>query len=255
VERSKPISSQKHLEQYVVGIRENGHIWLLPEISGDSADDRNLDGAKRFTSLSEAITVSTKLLGTVFEIVVADKGQEALSELRVHLQEAQGLPYHGCYWPVDDLLIGPNPICPDSNQTQNRFKALRRVGVRCVISLLSREELFCSREEENEEWLDSFDHHVFPILNGGTPTKPMMALILDLMEQRILRNELILVHCWGGRGRAGLVAACFVARRGIATGQRALNLIARKRFEVGLFTPTPETQIQEEFARSWKEGS
>ena len=252
---TKPISSQKHVEQYVVGHRKDSYCRLLPEIEGDSADDQNLEAARRFVSLSEAIGVSTKWPGDVFEVIVADDGRKVLSELRVDLLKTQAAPYHGCYWLMDGLLIGPNPICPDPDATQYRFKALRRVGVRCVVSLLSRDELFWSREEDNEEWLESFDHHVFPIYDGGTPTTPAMRLILNVIEQRVSRNEVVLVHCLGGRGRAGLVGACFVARHGIATGQSALNFIARKRFETGLFAPAPETEIQLEFARSWKEGN
>jgi protein-tyrosine phosphatase len=252
---NKPISSQKHVEHYVVGHRKDGYCWLLPEINGSSADDQNLEAARRFISLTEAVSVSAELPGTVFEVIVDNEGQEALSDLRVDLNKVHAAPYDGCYWLIDGLLIGPNPICADPGVTQNRFKALRRVGVRCVVSLLSRDELFWSREEDNGEWLENFDHHVFPIYDGGTPTKPAMRLILNVIEQRVSRNQVVLVHCWGGRGRAGLVGACFVARRGIATGQSALNFVARKRFESGLFAPAPETEIQLEFGRSWKEGS
>lgn len=243
------------MEHYVIGHRKDGFCWLLPEINADSADDRSLEAARRFVSLAEAVSVSEDLPGNVFEVIVDDEGQEALSELRVDLHKVDAAPYTGCYWLMDGLVIGPNPICADPDSTKNRLKALRRVSVRCVVSLLSREELFWSREENNEEWLENFDHHVFPIFDGGAPTKSVMRLILNVIEERVSRNEAVLVHCWGGRGRAGLVAACFVARRGIATGQSALNFVARKRFETGLFTPAPETEIQLEFARGWKEGT
>lgn len=243
------------MEQYVVGHCKDSYCWLLPEINGDSADDQSLEAARRFTSLAEAVSVSAELPGDVFEVIVDDKGQETLSELRVDLHKVHAAPFRGCYWLMGGLVIGPNPICADLDATQNRFKALRWVSVRCVVSLLSREELFWSRQEDNEEWLENFDHHVFPIYDGGAPTKPVMRLILNVIEERVSRNEVVLVHCWGGRGRSGLVAACFVARRGIATGQSALNFVAQKRFETGLFAPAPETEIQLEFARGWKEGS
>ena len=251
----KPLSSQKHVQHYVVGHRKDGYSWLLPEIDGDFADDQNLEVARRFISLAEAISVSEDLPANVFEVIVDSDGQEALAELRVNLHKVHAAPYPGCYWLMDGLVIGPNPICLHPDQTHNRCNALRRVGIRCVVSLLSREELFWSRAEDNEEWLENFDHHVFPIYDGGAPTKPVMRLILNVIEERVSRNETVLVHCWGGRGRAGLVAACFVARRGIAAGQSALNFVARKRLESGLFAPSPETEIQLEFARGWKESS
>ena len=253
--RKKPIRSQKHREQYVVGHRKDGYRWLLPEIKGDLADDQNLEAAKRFISLTETISVSAELPGYVFEVIVADDGQEALSELWVDLYKVHAMPYEGCFWLMDGLFIGSNPICLDRAATKTRIEDFRRVDVRCVVSLLSRDELFWSCDNEDEEWLESFEHHVFPICHGKVPTKGTMRLILNVIEQRVSRNVITLVHCWGGRGRAGLVAACFIARHGIATGQAALNFIARKRFEVGLFAPAPETDVQVAFARSWNEGN
>ena len=182
-------------------------------------------------------------------------GREVATNLWVDLQKVHEAPYDGCYWLMDGLLIGPNPIRFDRDATEKRIKALRLANVQCVVSLLSRGELFSSHENEDEEWLESFKHHVFPIHDGGVPTKRTMRLILNVIEQQVSRNVATLVHCWGGRGRAGLVAACFIARHGVATGQAALNFIARKRFEVGLFAPAPETDVQAAFVRSWNEGS
>lgn len=238
----------------MVGHRQDGYNWLLPEIAGEAADDQNLEAARRFVSLAEAVSVSEDLPGDVFEVLVDDQGQETLSELQVDLHKVNAAPYRGCYGLLHGLVVGPNPLCADREATEHRFKALHALSVRCVVSLLSRDELFWSCEEENEGWFENFEHHVFPISDGGTPTKPVMRLILNVIEERVSRNEVVLLHCWGGRGRSGLVAACLVARRKMATGQAALNFVARKRFETGLFAPAPETENQLEFARGWKEG-
>ena len=178
-----------------------------------------------------------------------------MTNLWVDLEKVHAVPYEGCVWLMDGLLIGPNPFCLDREDTGRRIQGLRRANVQCVVSLLSRDELFLSHEEEDEEWLENFDHHIFPIRDGGVPTKETMRLILNVIDQGLARNTVTFVHCWGGRGRSGLVAACFIARHGVAAGQAALNFIARKRFEVGLFAPAPETDVQMAFARSWNEGS
>jgi protein-tyrosine phosphatase len=35
--------------------------------------------------------------------------------------------------------------------------------------------------------------------------------IIADMQRRIEQGEVLYVHCWGGRGRVGLVGACFLA--------------------------------------------
>lgn len=112
------------MEHYVVGHRKDGYCWLLPEIDGDSADDQSLEKGRRFISLAETISASADLPGNVFEVIVDDEGQEALSELRADLHKVHAAPCHGCYWLMDVLVIGPNPICADPDATQKWFKAL-----------------------------------------------------------------------------------------------------------------------------------
>jgi protein-tyrosine phosphatase len=81
-----------------------------------------------------------------------------------------------------------------------------------------------------------------------------MAVILDTIDAAIERKQKVFCHCIAGRGRTGLVAACYAARHGVASGERALNWVAQRRYKYGLFRPSPETEEQREFVRLWKEG-
>src|SRR5580704_12886711 len=45
-------------QQYIVGHRKGGASWFLPEVKGEPADDQNLEAARRFSSLAEALAVS-----------------------------------------------------------------------------------------------------------------------------------------------------------------------------------------------------
>jgi protein-tyrosine phosphatase len=155
---------------------------------------------------------------------------------------------------MDKLLVGPNPVCLHPEATQQRVARLKRAGVCCVVSLLSRTELFWAGEEENELWLETFHHHLFPVVDGSAPTRATMSLILDVIDESIRRDQTAFVHCWGGRGRSGVVAACFAVRHGVARGESILNFLAKRRVEYGLFQPSPETEGQRQFARDWKEG-
>ena len=54
----------------------------------------------------------------------------------------------------------------------------------------------------------------------------LLELVAD-MEARLERGESLYVHCWGGRGRAGLVAACFLQHAYGVSGEEALQRVGR----------------------------
>ncbi len=252
--KKKKRKAPKLDEQFVVGCRKDGFCWLVPKVPDEPADDQNLEAARRFASLTEAISVSTKHVANVFEVVIDEHGNESLCELMVDLDNINLAPFDGCYWLMNELCIGPSPICLHPDATEQRIARFKRAGVRCVVSLLSRAELFWSNEKRNELWLETFHHHIFPIRDGGVPTSSMMALILDVIDEAVGRGHTTFVHCFSGRGRAGLVAACFAARHGVATGESILNFLAKRRMEYGLFQLSPETAQQRQFSRDWREG-
>ena len=250
----KKSKAPKVAEQFAVGRRSEGYCWLLPNVPDELADDQNLEAAQRFASLTEAIYASTIHNANVFELIADQQGNETLQEIMIDLDKVNSTPFDSCYWLMDGLLVGPNPICQHPDATEQRVARLQRAGVRCLVSLLTRAELFWSHEEENELWLEAFHHHIFPIRDGGVPTPATMALILDVIDESIRRDQMMFIHCFSGRGRAGLVAACFAARHGVATGESILNFLAKRRMEYGLFQLSPETAQQRQFARDWKEG-
>ena len=65
-------------------------------------------------------------------------------------------------------------------------------------------------------------------------------------------GEPVYVHCWGGHGRTGTTAACYLIRHGLAP-QAAIDQI------IALRKPLPKNHFpfeghQEEFVRSWRAG-
>jgi protein-tyrosine phosphatase len=239
-------------EEYVVGRQDEGFCWLLPEVEGDVADDQNLDAAHRFSSLTEAIVSSTEHCANVFEVITGENGVQVLRELLIDLDKIQSVPFDGCYWLTDNLAMGPNPICLHVAETEQRVERLRRAGVRAVISLLDRSELFWSNEDQNHLWLETFRHHVFPVRDGGIPTPSMTSLILDVIDESICHGQTTYVHCFSGRGRTGVIAATFAVRHGLATGESVLNFLARCRLEHALFEASPENEMQRDFVRNWR---
>jgi hypothetical protein len=254
MKKNRKHPTHKPTEQYVVGRREDDFCWLLPEVEGDSADDRNLDAARRFSSLTEAIASSTTCGANVLEVIADGKGGKELFELLVDLDKINTVPFPSCYWLIDGLAVGPNPICRYVADTEQRVKRLRRAGVCTIVSLLDRAELLWSNEERNEMGLETFRHHIFPIGHGEVPNPGTMTLILDVIDESIASDQTTFVHCFSGRGRSGLVAACFAARHGVASGESLLNFLAKRRLEYGLFEPSPENEEHRQFARIWRLG-
>src|SRR3954451_7238815 len=95
----KPVPAPS--ERYVVGCREDGFCWLLPEVEGDAADDQNIDAARRFSSLTEAIASSTEHCANVFQISTGENGVEVLDELLIDLDKIKSVPFDSCYWLMD----------------------------------------------------------------------------------------------------------------------------------------------------------
>lgn len=58
-------------------------------------------------------------------------------------------------------------------------------------------------------------HHIFPTPNGKSPTLDQINKIMIIIENAISQNNSVIVHCGGGKGRAGTVLACFMAKHGL----------------------------------------
>ena len=240
---------------YVVGHREEEFCSLLPTTAGEEADDQNLELAKRFESLPDAIAASTETGLNVFE-VSRESGQPVLTELLVDIESIDTMPFEGAYQLTDDLLAGPSFVGSNRIETENRIEALRAAGIECVISLASQEEMFWEHEQ--------FDlvlnngpfacRHFFPIHDGGVPSIELATVILNTIEDSIKRGQPVYLHCVGGRGRTGVIACCFAARHGVPTGQAVINWLAKRRYQFGLFRPSPENEEQMEYVRRWRPG-
>ena len=241
-------------EEYVVGCRKEGFCWLLPQIGGERADDRNVDAAQKFTSLAAAIEASNEYAGNVFELAVAND-KYVLHEIKVEPAEIERMPYDGCYELLDALIAGPSFVCNHWRLSQERILRLSAAGIDCIVSLVSKAELFWQRGQLDRLWFDDlFRQHYFPLVDHGVPSVETTTLILNTLDKAIEQGQQTFLHCVAGRGRTGTIAGCFAARHGVATGEGALNFLAKRRYQYGLFQASPETERQREFVRSWRRG-
>ncbi|GMH42345.1 hypothetical protein BSKO_10264 [Bryopsis sp. KO-2023] len=96
-----------------------------------------------------------------------------------------------------------------------------------------------------------------PIVDLGVPSTEKLANVLEDLEARVSLGENLYIHCWGGRGRAGTVGSCLLARLYGLSGEEALNItsLAFQTRGDGV-NQSPETaeqvQLVKDFVRSQK---
>jgi protein-tyrosine phosphatase len=87
-----------------------------------------------------------------------------------------------------------------------------------------------------------------PIVDGRVPTEGELAGALDFVDQHLRQGRNVLIHCVGGLGRAGTLAACWLKRRGHQTATAIAQIRATR-------SPRAiETALQEDFIRSVGQG-
>ena len=130
-------------------------------------------------------------------------------------------------WRHGTLLILP---CPGRRRPfRQDVASLRLLRVSCLLGLAEPHELAEADrlgEELGEagiEWLQ------MPVPDFGTPpSETAWQAAAARIHTRLDRDETVAVHCWGGLGRSGMVAARLLRERG-RTPTAALARVRRAR--------------------------
>jgi len=176
----------------------------------------------------------------------------------------EGMPFPRCYWVAPGLMAGCYPGADDEEQAQEKLRGLLDTGIRHVISLMEPDEAnwdgkpFVPYANQMTALADMMGVTVgfnrMPIEDMSIPSKAHMTRILDLIDRNMQNDQPVYVHCWGGRGRTGTVAGCYLARHGYASGQKVLDLIQNLRQGTeDQHKASPETQEQVNMVLGWLE--
>ncbi len=125
--------------------------------------------------------------------------------------------------------------------------ALREAGVTDVVTLVQQSEL------DNHGVPDlpaamrgaGFGHRWLPIVDQGTPSREQMRELAAWLETKLSAGAAVLLHCVGGLGRSGTVAACFLQTRGL-TAEAAIAEVRRARSPRAV-----ESLLQETYVRTF----
>jgi protein-tyrosine phosphatase len=149
------------------------------------------------------------------------------------------VPHSRCNWIVaNNILVGAEPI-------RDTLNGLLKVPIRYFIDLTDNDTSYEAKLPQN------VTIHRFPIRKGFAPNKSRFRKIVDLILNLLNDNKgVIYIHCRGGHGRTGVVAAAIIGiifKCKASEDIRYVELCRETRIDKSRnFIPTPETNKQAE---------
>ncbi|KAJ5080607.1 dual specificity protein phosphatase 23 [Anaeramoeba ignava] len=136
-------------------------------------------------------------------------------------------------WVVENKLAGMGFPC-----FLEQFITLKdKYGVGLVVSCI--EEYMCPPLDMFEK--TNLQSILINWADRSTISIKQMIELTDQMDEVIQKNEAVVVHCFGGKGRTGTALACYlIAKLGFG-GKEAIELVREKR------NGSIETESQEKF--------
>lgn len=169
-------------------------------------------------------------------------------------------PHDNCYWLLPGrFLAGEYPGHQHARVARQRLDRYLDAGVTFFLDLTKPHEL-----EPYESILAeaaaarnlAVEYRRISIRDVDVPDSPdHMRQILDTIDTALDAGHTVYLHCWGGIGRTGTTAGCWLVRHG-QSGEEALATIARywqtvaKRHRQ---PRSPETDAQHAYVRNWQE--
>lgn len=165
------------------------------------------------------------------------------------------------YWLVPQaLLAGEYPGATDPELTRRKVADFLALGFNAFLDLTEAHELSpyeaVLHELSQDKGIDCV-YRRMPIRDVDVPKTPMqMGAILDQLHNWRMHGRKTYFHCWGGVGRTGTVAGCYLIEHGHYTGEAALaqlqllwtHMTADKQRRK---PHTPETQAQRDYVLNW----
>ncbi len=156
------------------------------------------------------------------------------------------------------LLGGCYPGEPEPLAAGPKLTALLDAGVVRVLNLVEPDERPFGKPFVSYEPLlaamaaergAKVEVHRFPIPDLGLPEPGRMEAILAAIRAE---PGVVFVHCWGGHGRTGTVAGCWLRERGLSAAAAFTAIAAARAHDAHLRgRESPETGEQRRFVELW----
>lgn len=124
------------------------------------------------------------------------------------------------WWIDEPKLLG------SSNPTNRELEDLYHEGFRTIISLLDEDEQSPYYDIKKMEVM-GFERYSIPV---GDFTAPKLADLQEFLDTltKSLRQGKVLVHCQGGTGRTGTMAAAYWIKKGLSAS-KAIEKVRKSR--------------------------
>ncbi len=172
-------------------------------------------------------------------------------------------PFAKTWWIEKDKILGGRyPGSPDPAEQRQMLAALLDHGVRLFVNLQHPDDRgvggkpFPDYTNLAKQLAKQGGLKVevcrFPVQDVSVPSPQIMQSILDRLDQAVAAGQMGYVHCYGGHGRTGTVAGCWMVHNGMP-GPQALKAIrlARRHDAHLVKMPSPETDQQRQFVLDW----
>ncbi|MGD0751705.1 MAG: hypothetical protein ABSA23_09875 [Anaerolineales bacterium] len=169
-------------------------------------------------------------------------------------------PIPESYWVIPgNFLAGGYPISSiDEGLARESLAAFIDAGIDSFFDLTRLGELppyLPLLQEEAVHYGISINYQRMTIQDKGLPAHEKMIVLLDALDAALASGHKIYLHCWGGIGRTGTTAGCWLVRHGL-TGAQALirlNELYQDAGQSRIFPRSPETDAQVNFILGWTE--
>ena len=184
------------------------------------------------------MTLNTKPAGSAGGLSFLDPQGDALPR-----------PHGNTYWLwAGHVLAGEHPAKEGEEQLSEKLQLFALAGITHFIDLTSPAD-----PVKTYQPLGGAVRINHPITDFGVPSPLQMQGILQSIQSALSQGGKVYVHCKGGIGRTGTVAATWLTEQGLDDKQALALLLQKwqamdKRFEE---PHTPETQAQRAFVRTW----
>lgn len=134
-----------------------------------------------------------------------------------------------------------------SRELTEDLHEIKKYGIEAIVVLITKDEmdsygvpdLLKAYKEAGFDFLHQ------PIVDQKVPNKQDMATINQFIDRKLSLNKKVLIHCIGGLGRSGLVAACYLKHLGHSSDD-AIRIVRKARSMRAI-----ETKTQEKFVYNY----
>lgn len=108
-----------------------------------------------------------------------------------------------------------------SRNIDEDIKEIKKQDINVIIPLITKDEMekygvsnLLNKYEEN-----CFEIKYLPINDQKIPSKEEVIDLINFISQKIKENKKIMIHCVGGLGRSGMIAACYLKSIGFDSNE------------------------------------